>query len=280
MNDQPLVSVIIPTFNNNDKVLNAIKSVKKQTYKKIEIIVVDDCSDHPIQIPKDVILIRNRKNRGPSFSRNLGVAKSNGNLIAFLDSDDLWMPDKLEVQVDCLKNIENQKQPIVISCSAIRVDKCGKTETRVVKEPNNSDDFLMGSWFYPGSSMLIKKNDYLKIGKLKNELRRLEDYEFFIRFKLLNGNLKVCHKPLCIIHRHNHASSKHVFNSAKIVATKHINNLTSFKSKLILFSYLSLEIGATFFFEKRFFRSILFLAVSLFLWPRLNVSITKNNKKL
>lgn len=105
---QPLISVVIPTYKRSGKLERAILSVEKQTYKNVEIIVVDDnaefqdCRKTVEEIVKNhpkVRLIQNNKNLGGALSRNNGVKKSNGDFIAFLDDDDEYRKDKLEKQL-------------------------------------------------------------------------------------------------------------------------------------------------------------------------------------
>lgn len=99
-----LVSVIIPFYNRPIKTIRAIKSVLNQTYQNFEIILVDDGSNENLQILKDFcnnkkIEIFTKKNAGPASARNFGISQAKGEYIAFLDSDDLWLPNKLKVQL-------------------------------------------------------------------------------------------------------------------------------------------------------------------------------------
>lgn len=102
------VSVIIPTYNFGNYVLEAIDSVTKQTYEDLELIVVDDGStDHTSQVleqAKDSRLVKIRiKNSGVSAARNTGLEAARGKYIAFLDADDRWLPTKLEKQIRMLE---------------------------------------------------------------------------------------------------------------------------------------------------------------------------------
>ena len=103
MNDT-LVSVIIPTYNRAKTVRNAIDSVLQQTYKNIEIIVIDDgSSDNTAQVLesyRNKVQIIQQENAGPSVARNRGIEIANGDIFCFLDSDDLWLPTKIERQVN------------------------------------------------------------------------------------------------------------------------------------------------------------------------------------
>lgn len=110
MQNEPLVSVIIPTYNRGRLILDSINSVLNQTYKNIELIVVDDCStDNTEEILKSINdsrikYVKLEKNSGACIARNKGIELSTGKFIAFNDSDDLWITTKLEKQLCFLKN--------------------------------------------------------------------------------------------------------------------------------------------------------------------------------
>jgi teichuronic acid biosynthesis glycosyltransferase TuaG len=102
-----LVSVIIPYFKKKEFIFNCINSILKQTYKNFEIIIVnDECSDDSRLILREIAnkdsrirVINNKKNLGPGLSRNIGIKKSNGKFLAFIDADDEWGRNKLKFQV-------------------------------------------------------------------------------------------------------------------------------------------------------------------------------------
>ncbi len=108
-----MISVIIPTYNRFDSLLKAVESVKNQTYKDIEIIVVDDNSTderYENQIIHGVKLIKIEEGSKQilgygcgALPRNIGMDSAKGDYIAFLDDDDIWMPNKLEVQINEMK---------------------------------------------------------------------------------------------------------------------------------------------------------------------------------
>lgn len=108
MQNEPLVSVIIPTYNRGQLILDSINSVLNQTYKNIELIVVDDCStDDTEKTVKSIDdsrikYIKLEKNSGACVARNKGIEISRGEFIAFNDSDDLWLPEKINSQLDFL----------------------------------------------------------------------------------------------------------------------------------------------------------------------------------
>lgn len=102
---KPLVSVIMPTFNSSNTVVESINSVINQTYQNWELLITDDnSSDNTIELinlysDKRIKVFKNHHNLGAGISRNKSIKESNGDFIAFLDSDDLWDPKKLELQI-------------------------------------------------------------------------------------------------------------------------------------------------------------------------------------
>jgi len=106
----PLVSIVIPTYNCGRYVEEAVDSVLGQTYRNMEIIVVNDGStddtESRLEKYKDRIRIVSQANRGLSGARNVGIGLSTGEYVAFLDSDDRWLPGKLERQLACFQELE------------------------------------------------------------------------------------------------------------------------------------------------------------------------------
>lgn len=104
---QELISIIMPAYNSEKYIAQSIDSVLAQTWKNWELIVVDDASsDHTCDVVElyvsqypQIQLIKNRKNQGAAQARNIGIHQAKGQWIAFLDSDDCWMPQKLEKQI-------------------------------------------------------------------------------------------------------------------------------------------------------------------------------------
>jgi len=107
----PLVSVITPTYNRFDLLPRAIRSVLGQTYTNLECIVVDDGSTDDTErvvrqfTDERLVYLRHETNRGASASRNTGIARAKGELVAFLDDDDEWLPAKLEKQVPLIQSL-------------------------------------------------------------------------------------------------------------------------------------------------------------------------------
>jgi len=110
--NEPLVSIITPVYNAEKFLSETIESIKEQTYKNWELLLVDDCSkDNSAKIIKEfkrsddrIKYIKLEKNSGASISRNTGIKNAKGRFIAFVDSDDLWEPEKLEIQIKYMLN--------------------------------------------------------------------------------------------------------------------------------------------------------------------------------
>ncbi len=108
MNQEIIVSIITPSYNSSDFIEETIKSVQNQTYQNWEMLIIDDCSDdNSVDVIRKYCALDSRiklfvlkQNSGAAVARNKGLENVKGRFIAFLDSDDLWMPHKLETQVD------------------------------------------------------------------------------------------------------------------------------------------------------------------------------------
>lgn len=125
----PLVSIITPAFNAEATLLQTINSVRQQDYKNYEHLIIDDGShdltpeivENMSRIDPRIKLFRLCENRGAAVARNVGIEFSSGDIIAFIDSDDLWLPHKLKTQIDFMR-----KKGVYFSYSAYKkVDKDG-----------------------------------------------------------------------------------------------------------------------------------------------------------
>ena len=105
-----LVSIIMPSYNTADYISESIKSVQAQVYSNWELIIVDDCSTDntddvvkPFLVDSRIRYLKNERNSGAAVSRNRALREARGRWIAFLDSDDLWVPEKLEKQISFME---------------------------------------------------------------------------------------------------------------------------------------------------------------------------------
>lgn len=167
--EDELISVIIPTYKRNDTLVRAINSVKNQTYKNIEIIVVDDNAKfleireknkEIIKKYDDIIFIENKENLGGGISRNVGIQRATGKFIAFLDDDDEFYPNKLEEQFNYYKKLNNDNIAMIY-CYAKMVNVDGSTyffkkniEGNLLKENVENCIAATSWWFCPKDKLL------------------------------------------------------------------------------------------------------------------------------
>src|SRR5690554_3245049 len=123
--ESPLVSIIIPTFNRPKKLQRCLQTVLEQTYFHLEVFVIDDASSEVFEYKEDarVQVLRNAENLGPGPSRNRGLDHARGAFIVFLDSDDYWETNFLEITVAAL--IQNPSAAMVYT-SGYEVDNRGE----------------------------------------------------------------------------------------------------------------------------------------------------------
>ena len=186
----PLISVIIPTFKRLDKLKNAIKSIQSQSFKNWETIIIDNHSDDGtkefVKSLKDkrfkFYLIHN--DGVISKSRNLGIQKSNGKYLAFLDSDDWWSPDKLNHISDAItqgyKFIYHDHY-IIKSKSFL---KKSKFFSRSLNKENPYADLKLNGPCFATSSVVLEKNSLLSIDNFneKKDFISWEDFDAWLRF--------------------------------------------------------------------------------------------------
>lgn len=176
-----MVSVIIPTYNRGYIIKRSIESVLTQTYSDFELIIVDDGStDNTKEIVESYkdhrIKYVYQENSGACAARNKGISLAKGKFIAFHDSDDIWLPSKLEVQI---KAIEETGADIV-ACQMIKTDEDGKRE--LIPKLNESQFMNMSSMPAGiGTQTLLMKNNVAKHIQFDDEMPRLQEMEWLIR---------------------------------------------------------------------------------------------------
>jgi glycosyltransferase involved in cell wall biosynthesis len=179
----PDVSVIIPTHNRREWLRDAIASVFAQTYHNFELVVVDDGStDDTPEVVREFPGVRylHQENRGVSAARNHGVALSRGRLLAFLDSDDVWQPRKLETQVEFFAN-----HPEAHICQTEEV----WLRNGVRVNPHNKHRKPSGDIFVQSlqlclvspSAVMLRRELFERVGGFDEQLPACEDYDLWLR---------------------------------------------------------------------------------------------------
>ena len=178
-----MVSVIIPAYNSSRTLGEALASVRAQTYPAHEIIVVDDCSRPEEAAAIDRVaagatVIHLPKNRGPSVARNRGVARATGQWVAFLDSDDLWLPHKLQVQTDYLLANPDCR---AVHCSLQSIWRDGSSGV-VMKTPISFEDLVNFPCPVFPWAVVMHRESLLEAGLFDPTKRCCEDLDLFLRF--------------------------------------------------------------------------------------------------
>lgn len=189
---QELVSIIMPSYNTGEFIAKSIISVQKQTYTNWELIIVDDCSSdntddvvQPFLTDKRIKYYKNEKNSGAALSRNKALREAKGKWIAFLDSDDLWMPNKLEKQVNYME--KNGYHFSYTNYSEIDTEdrRNGITVTGPKKITKNG--FFNYCW--PGCLTVMYDRDTVGLIQI-SDIKKNNDYAMW---------LKVCQKTDCYL---------------------------------------------------------------------------------
>jgi len=239
---EELISVIVPTYNRAHTIVHSIRSVMSQSYKNLEIIVVDDCSiDNTEQIIKNlndqrIIYLKNQKNMGASSARNVGLEHSKGSLIAFQDSDDEWLPNKLEIQSKALK--ESHSSVGVSYSSFLRIEGDKKfyiPSNRVRTKDGNIFECLLNENFIITPVLLVKSECFTKIGAFDNRISGMEDWDLCIR---LSKHYKFCFTDKTLVIHNNREDSLsfakiNQVESMKIIVQKYENEYECTHKKLI-----------------------------------------------
>lgn len=243
-----LLSIIIPVYNAEKYIGTTLNSIYEQTYKNFEIILVDDCSsDNSAEIIKEemnrhseIVYHLQEKNMGAAVARNTALSIAKGRYVAFLDSDDIWKPEKTEKQLRLLEEKDG-----AFSFTAIEmIDDNGEIvkKKRKVKE-KVTYKFLLHNTMIPTSSVIIDRN---KTGDFTMPLRRSgQDYATWLQL-LRDGTIAYGINEALVQYRVGHKSlSSNKFKSIKQVweiqtRDEHINKFSAFFN-VICFGFNALK---------------------------------------
>ncbi len=197
----PTVSVIIPTYNRRAYVQEAIDSVLAQTYTDYEIIVIDDGSTDGTgealrERYGDKIIYEWQENQGESVARNRGIALAQGEYIAFLDSDDLWLPEKLEKQVAYL---EEHPEVGAVACQALLVDShgeplpgCAIQGVDIALGDLTTESLALVCAIHNASMVVVRRSIVVGVGGFDSEIQHGEDWDLYIRISAQKRIGQVC----------------------------------------------------------------------------------------
>lgn len=190
-----LVSIIMPSWNTGRYIAESIESVIGQTYKNWELIIVDDCStddtDEVVSTfdDKRIIYIKNTNNSGAALTRNRAIREAQGEWIAFLDSDDLWAPEKLEHQLSFM-----EKNNLFFSYHEyVKIDEESKPLNIYVSGPKIVTKHKMYNYGYPGCLTFMYSAKKMGLIQIK-DIKKNNDYAIL---------LKLCKKADCYLLEEN-----------------------------------------------------------------------------
>jgi glycosyltransferase involved in cell wall biosynthesis len=189
-----MIAVVIPVYNREHLVPRAIESVMAQTLPADEIIVVDDAStDRSVTVIEqfrknldNLTLISLKENGGGARARNVGIHAAKSDLVAFLDSDDVWYPDKLFKQA---KEFETHDDAVAVFCGMAMRKDTGSCHHYIPKANFASIDLYHYNLFATMSCALIRRQTLLDIGGFDTSLKSCQDWDLFIR---LNERGRMC----------------------------------------------------------------------------------------
>ena len=205
--ESPLISVLISVYNDDKNIKTSIDSILSQSYKNIELLVMDDCStDKTYDILKDIKdrrlrIFRNKDNKGLTKSLNILIKKSKGQILARQDSDDISLPTRLEVQFENLHNLQ------LDGCTTRAYIKNSKRSiprlshllplSFVIKYKN---PFIHGT-------LMVKKSAVIDVGMYDENIEYAQDYKLFIELLKKNYKIKILKKKLYVLNMENNISS-------------------------------------------------------------------------
>lgn len=248
---------------------------------RLDIVIVDDASDPPIEVPPrwPIRLVRLDRNRGAAGARNVGIQESCGDLVAFLDSDDVWLSDKLSEQ---LRVFDALRQSVDITRLAVGSgfyypDRFGtRIRSRLPRAGLTTAEFASGCWFCPGSTLLLHRLCLERVGRQDEGLRRLEDLDWFVRFGRLGGELHIAPVMGAVVSPSSLAVYEETILAARRLKTKYAptgNLPLSCRERSRLEAYLALECGAASLATRRLLKFAWYISNSLVRKPRLRTQL-------
>jgi glycosyltransferase involved in cell wall biosynthesis len=235
LNNSQLVSIIIPTYRRPNELERCLTSLINQTYKNIQIIVINDSGlgysrrlETMAVVSKfakilKIEYIENEVSLGGAKSRNIGIKKTKGNYICFLDDDDEFLPSKIEAQVNYLK-LNPQYQAVY--CGHHIFNQGRKYDTKIYLDAGDLrlKILMLENGIAAGSTLMIVKDALNEIGGFDERFRRHQDWEFMMRF-FEHYRLGVVSRPLVIINMDDSTNR----NNPEVIENSKIQFLETFK---------------------------------------------------
>lgn len=285
---QTRLSVVIPTYDRQALCERALHSVRAQDVDGMEIIVVDDCSPSPFTLAADVAsdprirVLRHDVNRGAGQARDTGVAASRGAWIAFLDSDDYWLPGTLAPRLEHAERaFAASADPLVAYAAGFVLERkaSGRHEPRIPVASADLTDFVSGCWFAHGSTALLRREAFALAGPSDPALRRLEDFDWFIRYALMGGRLDVWPHIAAMIEVAGKPRASTVMAAIAHLRAKYVDPGARYRLAPELINQLKacfdFEIASSLSAERKWFPTMFHLARSFWRVPRTTLHLRR-----
>jgi glycosyltransferase involved in cell wall biosynthesis len=236
-NDTALVSVIVPVYNRAHLVTETVASILAQTYRNIEIILINDGStDSSLEVIQalqqenpDVLRIIDQENQGQTIARNQGIKEARGKYIAFLDSDDLWLPDKIEHQIPLFD------QGVGLVYGGVEfINESGETTGFDPCDPSvqgNIYPHLLVKNRMTGGSVVVLSEALAKVGLFDPEFKAAENWDLWLRI-CKEYQARLVNKPVVKYRLHQNNMSKDVMlmqDAKQQIMEKHCDKNSSDK---------------------------------------------------
>ncbi len=240
MDTNNFVDVIIPVKERYNLLLTALESIKNQSLKPQKVWIIDDCSNEKIgnfpRYPFDIVLLRNKTNRGPAYSCNLAARKSNAKYISILETDDTWKPKKLEKQLKLAKK-ENLD---FVYCNYLLNKK--RNTQKFSNDKKKLFSFLLQKWSCPNpSTFFFKRKSFLKIKGFDKKMIGSHDLDLWIRITQSSFKINYVKDFLVTIENYNPNQMSREYKtrikSINIFLSKYENTIVKSKNYQFYKSY-------------------------------------------
>jgi glycosyltransferase involved in cell wall biosynthesis len=272
------VSVVIPVWNRANVIAPAIDSILAQRLPgpdwSLQIIVVDDGSTDGLADalrPYGAVItcIRHERNAGAAAARNTGIAAASGDLLAFLDSDDVWLPDKLVNQIAFM-----QQNGYVATCTACQLARAGLPD---VVWPHyrtgaiTRSEIVWGCFLSPGTTMVCSRRIFDEVGIFDTQFSRHEDWDWLLRFAA-RYELGYLSEPLARREPAWFANTPQVLHALEKIEENHYPTLSA-PERRHLKAALAFEVGAAYYRQRDWLLALRALIKSMWLAPLGNAAL-------
>ncbi len=234
-----LVSIIMPSWNTANYIAESIQCVIEQTYQNWELIIVDDCSTDntdevvaPFLKDQRIKYLKNKNNVGAALSRNRAIKEAQGEWVAFLDSDDLWMPEKLEKQIDFM----NAHGYVLSFTEYEKIDAAGNPLNVYVSGPATVNKRKMYRYDYIGQLTMMYSAKHFGLIQIK-DIKKNNDYAIRLQFYKQAGTVAYLLKENLAKYRIRKQSISHDKLCKKLKSHYDLFHFCDEKSALVAFWY-------------------------------------------